>query len=142
MVISFVALWFFFVLRDETSTKWSWRKVGSAVLMGLAIPTMHYVGMAAVSYRSAPMMMGAGPNHTISMSSLSLAVIVITALLLLGTVFVTATVDRHFTSQTMQLELSQQRIRIMEELAAERDRARDSRSRKSGQERVSGQHEP
>ncbi|HEX5284511.1 MAG TPA: response regulator [Bryocella sp.] len=121
VVISFVALWFFFALRDETSTKWSWRKVGSAILMGLAIPTMHYTGMAAVSYRSGPMM---GPGHDLSMSSVGLAAIVITALLLLATVSLTATVDRHFMFQSMQLELSQQRIRIMEELAAERDRAR------------------
>ena len=121
VVVSLVALMFMFALRDETSTRWSWRKVGSAILMGLAMPTIHYVGMAAVSYRSGPMM---GPGYAMSMSSVGLAVIVITALLVFGTVFLTATIDRHFTVQSMQLEASQHRLRIMEELAVERDRAR------------------
>src|SRR5215472_4254330 len=119
VVVSLVALMFMFALRDETSTRWSWRKVGSAILMGLAMPTIHYVGMAAVSYRSGPMM---GPGYAMSMSSVGLAVIVITALLVFGTVFLTATIDRHFTVQSMQLEASQHRLRIMEELAVERDR--------------------
>jgi signal transduction histidine kinase/CheY-like chemotaxis protein len=123
VVISFVALWLSFAMRDETSTKWSWRKLGIAILMGLAIPTMHYVGMAAVSYRSGPMM-GADMSHTISVSSLGLAGIVITTLLLLAMVFLTATLDRHFSFQAAQLELSHHRIRMMEELAAEKDKAR------------------
>lgn len=123
VLISFVALWLSFALRDETSTKWSWRKLGVALLMGLAIPTMHYVGMAAVSYRSG-MMMNADLSHTISVSWLGLAGIVITTLFLLVTVFLSAALDRHFTFQASQLELSQQRIRMMEELAAEKDRAR------------------
>jgi len=123
VVISFVALWLSFALRGETGTKWSWRKLGVAILMGLAIPTMHYVGMAAVSYR-ADASMAADLSHTISVSSLGLAGIVVTTLMLLGMVFLTATLDRHFTWQATQLELSQQRIRMMEELAAERDKAR------------------
>ena len=123
VVISFVALWLSFALRGETGTKWSWRKLGVAILMGLAIPTMHYVGMAAVSYR-ADASMAADLSHTLSVSSLGLAGIVVTTLTLLGIVFLTATLDRHFTFQAAQLELSQQRIRMMEELAAERDKAR------------------
>ena len=30
----------------------SWRKLASAMLMGAAIPVMHYTGMAAASFRS------------------------------------------------------------------------------------------
>ena len=52
VVISFVAMLLTFGLRGQTAT-WSWRKSGSAILMGLAIPTMHYVGMAAVSFMPA-----------------------------------------------------------------------------------------
>ena len=52
IVISFVALWLTFGVRDVTTT-WSWRKSGTALLMGLAIPVMHYVGMAAVSFMPA-----------------------------------------------------------------------------------------
>src|SRR5579875_3026817 len=63
-------------------------------------------------------------SHTIGMSSLGLAGIVISALTLLGLVFLTATLDRHFSFQAKQLEMSEQRIRMMEEVAAERDKAR------------------
>jgi two-component system, sensor histidine kinase and response regulator len=44
IVISFLAIKLTFVAREQTST-WSWRKTGSALLMGLAIPVVHYVGM-------------------------------------------------------------------------------------------------
>jgi signal transduction histidine kinase/DNA-binding response OmpR family regulator len=123
VVISFAALWLSFALRGETGTDWSWRKFGVAVLMGLAIPTMHYVGMAAVSYRSDPAM-ALNMNHAIPVSSLGLAGIVVTTLMLLGMVFLTATLDRHFSFQAAQLELSEQRIRMMEEIASERDKVR------------------
>jgi len=53
VVISFVALWLTFGLREQTES-FSWRKSGCAVLMGLAIPVMHYVGMAAVTFMPAP----------------------------------------------------------------------------------------
>ncbi len=123
VVISFIALWLSFALRGDTGTKWNWRKLGVAILMGLAIPTMHYVGMAAVTYQAGAAM-NTDLSHTISVSSLGLAGIVVTTLMLLGMVFLTATLDRHFTFQATQLELSQQRIRMMEEIAAERDKAR------------------
>ncbi len=123
IVISFVALWLSFALREDHGAQWNWRRVGSGLLMGLAIPTMHYLGMAAVSYHAAPAM-NTDFSHTIGVTSLGLAGIVISALILLGLVFLTATLDRHFSYQTAQLELSQQRIRMMEELAAERDKAR------------------
>src|ERR1700722_15121660 len=38
MVIAFAAMWLTFGLRGQITT-WSWRKAGSALLMGLAIPT-------------------------------------------------------------------------------------------------------
>jgi two-component system sensor histidine kinase/response regulator len=47
IAISFIALLFAFKLRKDTST-WNWRRFGSAVLLGLAIPIMHYVGIVAV----------------------------------------------------------------------------------------------
>src|SRR5712692_1450904 len=44
IVISFVALWLTFHFRGETT---AWRKTLSALVMGAAIPVMHYTGMAA-----------------------------------------------------------------------------------------------
>src|SRR5713226_2263753 len=49
IVISFVALWLTFHFRGDT-TAWSWRKTISALVMGAAIPVMHYTGMAAASF--------------------------------------------------------------------------------------------
>ena len=49
VVISMVALWLAFHLRDRV-TATDWRKLSSAVLMGSAIPVMHYTGMAAVTF--------------------------------------------------------------------------------------------
>jgi two-component system sensor histidine kinase/response regulator len=122
VVISFAALWLSFSLR-EGSTAWSRRKMSSAVLMGLAIPTMHYVGMAAVHYRAGSMM-NTGLSHTISVSALGLTGIVTSALILLGLVFFTAALDRHLSFQASQLELSEQRVLMMEEVNVERIKAR------------------
>src|ERR1700689_3593754 len=49
IVISLVALWLTFHLREESKATLQ-RKVASAILMGAAIPVMHYTGMAAVSF--------------------------------------------------------------------------------------------
>jgi len=44
-VISLVALLLTFQFRGET-TSWSWLKIISALVMGAAIPVIHYTGMA------------------------------------------------------------------------------------------------
>jgi two-component system sensor histidine kinase/response regulator len=49
LIISSLALWLTFAVRSQIET-WSLRQFVSALLMGLAIPIMHYVGMAAFSY--------------------------------------------------------------------------------------------
>ena len=49
VLISMVALWLTFQLRDETAGA-GWRKLASPAIMGTAIPVMHYTGMAAVTF--------------------------------------------------------------------------------------------
>jgi signal transduction histidine kinase len=44
------ALWLAFRLRGESDKDWSWRKFGSAGVMGFAIAGMHYTGMASGRY--------------------------------------------------------------------------------------------
>ena len=119
IVISFVALWLSFALRGETSNAVSWRKLGSATLMGLAIPVMHYVGMAAVKFYPAPLAEG-DLSHTISMSDVGITGVVVIAVTLLGLVMLTAILDRRFSLQALQLEMSEERYRLMEEMNAER----------------------
>jgi signal transduction histidine kinase/DNA-binding response OmpR family regulator len=119
IVISFVALLLTFATREEQAS-WSWRKTGSAVMMGLAIPVMHYVGMAAVTFT--PMALHADSlRHAIGVSYLGVAGICMVAVFLLGFVYVSATVDRKLSIHTMELTLAEQRHHI--ELVRERAQA-------------------
>ncbi len=54
IVISFVALWLTFHLRSD-ATAWSKKKMVAALVMGAAIPVMHYTGMAAVTFTPSTM---------------------------------------------------------------------------------------
>ena len=49
--LSLVALWLTHYLQAQSEVA-SWQKIGAAVLMGIAISSMHYTGMAAVWFSS------------------------------------------------------------------------------------------
>ncbi len=53
VAISFVALQLTFAGR-QNHISWGWEKLWSGLILGLAIPIMHYVGMAAVSFMPKP----------------------------------------------------------------------------------------
>ena len=113
IVISFVALWLTFFNREQT-TSFSLRKSVSAVVMGLAIPVMHYVGMAAVTF--SPMPMDAQSlEHVIGMSSLGLSAIGLVTTIVLGFVCVFAMLDRRLSLHSMELELAEQRHHLEHE---------------------------
>jgi len=122
VVISFTALWLTFTVRLQTAT-WSKRKLGSALLMGLAIPVMHYVGMAAVSFMPASLP-ASELTHAITISDIGVSGIALIALVVLGLVFLMSLLDRRFSLQAMQLELSQQRYRMITEMNAEKERVK------------------
>jgi NO-binding membrane sensor protein with MHYT domain len=89
IVISLVALWLTFHLREER-TATSWRKIASAILMGAAIPIMHYTGMAAVTFArtdSAPKL-----THSVEISELGIAAIIVVTLMVLGLTILTSLV--------------------------------------------------
>jgi two-component system, sensor histidine kinase and response regulator len=122
IVISFLAIRLTFAVRDEGS-HWGWRKSRNALLMGLAIPVVHYVGMAAATFVSAPLQ-NSGLAHAVDISGLALAAIVLGTLSILLLVFVTAAVDRRFSLHAMELKLSQQHSFMTEEMNAAREKAR------------------
>jgi two-component system sensor histidine kinase/response regulator len=122
IVISFVALWLTFAVRGQTAT-WSRRKFGSALLMGLAIPVMHYVGMAAVSFMPASLPTSE-LRHAISTSDIGVGGIALVALVVLGLVFLMSLLDRRVSRNAEELGLSEERYRMMAELNEERERAR------------------
>ena len=114
-VISFVALWLTFHFREDT-TAGGWTKTLSALVMGAAIPVMHYTGMAAVSFTPATL---APPDlsHAVSISTLGAAGISVVSLMVLGLVILTSLLDRRFSVQALELESSEQRYRQIIETA-------------------------
>jgi two-component system sensor histidine kinase/response regulator len=117
IVISFVALLLTFSNREQAES-FSWRKSICAVVMGLAIPVMHYVGMAAVTFTSMPLDPNS-LNHAIGISSLGLVGIGSTTAFILIFVYISAMLDRKLSLNAMQMALAEQR----HHLDLERERA-------------------
>jgi signal transduction histidine kinase len=84
IVISLVALWLTFHSRRDAA--WSWKKSTSALVMGLAIPVMHYTGMAAVTFTPSSAMHD-DLSHAVSVSSLGVTAIGLVTFVVLGAVF-------------------------------------------------------
>jgi two-component system, sensor histidine kinase and response regulator len=105
VVISFVALKLTFRGRNEHS---AWSKLISAMVMGAAIPAMHYTGMAAVTF-TAGMIMDETSSRSIDVSGLGMISIIFITFLLLGLAILTSLLDRRFSSQNVELELRERR---------------------------------
>ncbi len=115
IAISLVALWLSFHFRDDDDQAAPWLKVGSAVVMGSAIPVMHYTGMAAARF----MPSSAAPDitHAVSTSTLGFAGVSSVTLLVLGAAVLTSAFDRRFSAQRLQLEASELRFQGLLEAA-------------------------
>ncbi len=94
IVISLVALWLTFHLRADTRSL-GWRRLTSTVLMGLAIPVMHYTGMAAVTFT--PMASHSDLSHSVQITALGTVGIVGVSLTMLILAILTSFVDRRFS---------------------------------------------
>jgi len=93
VAVSIVALWFAFHYGHGARGAWTWAKLGSAVLMGLAITGMHYTGMAAATFLSAPVPMSAAA--TVEDSALGTVAVTGTTIMILGVAILTSLVARH-----------------------------------------------
>jgi PAS domain S-box-containing protein len=110
VVVSLVALWLAFHFRFEAKAL-APLKLVSAAVMGLAVASMHYTGMAAVSFVSSP---SAGDlSHAVSISSLGVAGIVVVTFMVLALASVTSLVDRRFSAQARELRSSEERYRML-----------------------------
>ncbi len=119
ILISFVALWFTFHFRGETAG-WSWRKTWSALLMGAAIPIMHYTGMAAAHFTLSTADLDFA--HAVSISSLGIAGISTVTLMVLGLAILTSLVDRSFSAQSLQsAELARTNRQLEQELVVRKE---------------------
>src|SRR6202166_1114572 len=116
-LISFAALWITFHFRDE-KTGMGREKSAGAVVMGAAIPVMHYTGMAAASFT--PSGMPTDLSHAVSISALGTAGIAAVTFAVLGLALLTSWVDRRFAAQT--LELQEEKLQRSEAYLAEAQR--------------------
>jgi PAS domain S-box-containing protein len=98
VVISLVALWITFHLRDENAI--GWRKIAGASVMGAAIPVMHYTGMAAASFTHS--IVPADLSRAVSPSALGTAGVAAVTFIVLGLALLTSWVDRRFAVQTLE----------------------------------------
>lgn len=94
VAISIVGLRLTFGSKDSPRG-WSGKKILSALLMGTAIPTMHYLGMAAAHWTNGPGRFAPKDlQHAISITALSSTGIILASLFVLVIALVSAGVDR------------------------------------------------
>src|SRR5258705_5497153 len=117
VLISLAALWIAFHFRDK-KTGIGWGKTAGAVVMGGAIPVMHYTGMAAASFT--PSGMPTDLSHALSISTLGTAGIAAATFIVLGLALLTSLVDRRFATQA--LEVQEEKLQRSEAYLAEAQR--------------------
>ena len=77
------------------------RKIGSALVMGVAISTMHYTGMGAATF--VPSTLPPNLSHAVSISPLGNNGIGIVAFLVLGAAILTSSVDRQAEAEVRRI---------------------------------------
>src|SRR5216684_4733345 len=117
VLISLAALWITFHFRDERKGI-GWEKLAGAVVMGAAIPVMHYTGMAAASFT--PSGAPTDLSRAVSISTLGTAGIAAVTFIVLGLALLTSWVDRRFATQT--LEVQEEKLQRSEAYLAEAQR--------------------
>lgn len=105
VAISLVALWLTIHFREENRGRLL--KFAISVVMGLAIPVMHYTGMAAVSYM--PTNVAPDLSNAIDISVLANSAVILITLIILTSALLSSLVDRRFSAQARELALSEQR---------------------------------
>jgi PAS domain S-box-containing protein len=101
VLISLAALWITFRFRNE-KTGIGWEKLVGAVVMGAAIPVMHYTGMAAASFTASDI--PADLSYAVNISTLGTAGIAAVTFFVLGLALLTSWVDRRFATQTLEVQ--------------------------------------
>jgi PAS domain S-box-containing protein len=120
--VSWTALWLTFQLHNDDAGM-VWRKLATAILMGAAIPVMHYTGMAAVTF--VPMAIQGEMSHAVGISSLGTVVISSFTAIVLGLTILTSVVDRKFSAQASKLQqLLEESVAARENLANTQERLR------------------
>lgn len=101
-VVSLVALLLLFAIKQNASSpRIMLRKIGSSLIMGVAIAGMHFTGMAAATFEH-------DHEHTMTShtfdTTLLAYLIGFGILFILGLAFISTFIDRRFESQSMMME--------------------------------------
>jgi len=99
IVASLAALWMAFHLRHKRSGLAILARLGSAVVMGLAITGMHYTGMAAARFAPGSVCLAADSTGGMDNATLALIIAVATIAVLTVTLALSA-LDAHFAAST------------------------------------------
>jgi two-component system sensor histidine kinase/response regulator len=126
IIISLVALWLTFRFREDRKPT-GWWKMASAIVMGAAIPVMHYTGMAAARFTPATVV--PDTSHAVSTSFLSIAGVSAVTLLVLNVAILTSAVGRRFSAQTFKLNESEKRVLAITQSAPDAIVSADSNGR-------------
>jgi PAS domain S-box-containing protein len=109
ILFSLIALLMAFGLREET--RWSVpRRLGSAIVMGVAVSAMHFTGMAAASFIPAP---PPDLSNAVSISAVGNNAIAIVTLIVIVAAMVTSSVDRRASVEAQRLSQDLER-RVLE----------------------------
>ena len=114
IVISLVAIWLTFHFREEVRASVGW-KIACAVVMGAAIPVMHYTGMAAAQFT--PSNIVPDTANAVSTSTLGITGVSAVTLVVLGFAVLTSAIDRRLSAQKLKLDASERRFRGLLEAA-------------------------
>jgi len=109
VVCAFVALWLAFYLRDSKGVVW--RKLLSALVMGLAIPLMHYTGMAAVRFTPSDLLPDF--SNSVSVTTLGTAGITLVTMIVLALAILSAVLDRVLSGKVVEIALAEERYRLL-----------------------------
>jgi NO-binding membrane sensor protein with MHYT domain/signal transduction histidine kinase len=110
IVVSCVGLFLVFRLREEKTPHQTWKKLLAAIIMGTAIPTMHYTGMAAASFMPMPDTILEPDLHLQPPENIVplAAAVVIGTLIILGLALLAAFFDRRLSAQVIYAQALQE----------------------------------
>ena len=113
--ISWLALLITFQLNEDPISQNFWKKIVAAIVMGIAIPAMHYTGMAAMTFQTQPENIADTLQLTSRSSFLAIGVILST-LIILSAVLLTAFFDRRISVEISRAEALQEGKRQLQKL--------------------------
>ncbi len=107
---SIVALWLSINFKDASSSSLNWPKIGSAVVMGVAITGLHHVGMNAAIIRPLSGVAPDGYPYSISIDLIGTIGIIGVTLIVLGFALVCSIIDQKYRMQEKSLALSESEL--------------------------------